>query len=48
MDKKLLQKIEELTLYVIEEHKRNDAQLEMIKVLKAEIAQLKIARVGNE
>ena len=40
MDKKLLQKIEELTLYLIEEHKRNDAQLEMIKALKAEVAQL--------
>jgi len=41
MNKKLLQKIEELTLYLIEENKKNKAQQEMIDALKAEMTQLK-------
>lgn len=41
MNKKLLQKIEELTLYLIDENKKNKAQQEMIDALKTEMAQLK-------
>lgn len=41
MNKKLLQKIEELTLYMIEEHKKNQQQERLIQQLQEEIKQLK-------
>jgi len=41
MNKKLLRKIEELTLYLIEEHKEKKAQQEMIEALRSEVARLK-------
>ncbi|GAA0558515.1 hypothetical protein [Chitinophaga japonensis] len=41
MNKRLLQKIEELTLYLIEEHKEKEAQLEMIRSLKKEVEELR-------
>jgi len=41
MNKKLLQKVEELTLYLIEENKKNNIQQEMIESLKAEVKELK-------
>lgn len=37
MNKKLLQKVEELTLYLLEEHKRNEAQQKEIAELKARL-----------
>ncbi len=42
MNAKLLQKIEELTLYMIEQNKINEQQQRQIKVLKKEIEKLKI------
>lgn len=44
MNKKLLQKIEELTLYLIEEHKRSLKQQEQIDVLIESVNQLKSFR----
>ncbi|GAA0522962.1 hypothetical protein [Chitinophaga japonensis] len=41
MDKKLLQKIEELTLYLIDQNKKIETQQEMIETLKTEVSQLK-------
>jgi len=38
---KLLQKIEELTLYTIEQNKKNEKQEEELKILKAEIKKIK-------
>ena len=41
MNAKLLQKIEELTLYLIEQNKQNQVQQELIEQLKKEVAVLK-------
>jgi hypothetical protein len=41
MDKILLQKIEELTLYLINEHTRNDELQQQVKAMQAEIATMK-------
>lgn len=41
MHAKLLQKIEELTLYLIEDNRRIKAQQEMIETLRAELNSLK-------
>jgi len=41
MNKTLMQKVEELTLYLIEENRKNKVQQEMIDVLKKEVEQLK-------
>jgi transcriptional accessory protein Tex/SPT6 len=48
MDAKLLQKIEELTLYMIEQHKQNQSLVKIVKTqqslleeMKKEIAELK-------
>ena len=41
MDAKLLQKIEELTLYMIEQHQENQRQRKLIEVLQQEVANLK-------
>jgi len=40
MNAKLLQKIEELTLYLIEQNKQNQIQQAEIEVLKSKISQL--------
>lgn len=40
MDNRLLQKVEELTLYLIDQHKENKAQRELIETQKAQIEQL--------
>lgn len=44
MDAKLLQKIEELTLYMIEQNKKTEILLERVNKLEAENKQLKIIR----
>ena len=41
MDAKLLQKIEELTLYLIEQNKKNETQQKLIKELQTEVSILK-------
>ncbi len=48
MDEKLLQKIEELTLYLIDEHKRNNQLQEDIKLLKQQMARVAYSDLGNE
>jgi hypothetical protein len=44
MQSKLLQKIEELTLYVIEQNKKNEKQEQELKIMKAEIMKIKSTR----
>jgi hypothetical protein len=44
---KLLQKMEEMTLYIIEQNKKNEKQEHELKILKNEIKKMKIAKNKN-